>query len=206
MHRRGSGRGTKEGGHKDAEVPAGWEYNPSNWDQRLPIVGIAVVAFLAATHLAGYQLGVISQPWEPFFGRGSELILESWVSKLLPVSDAALGAFSYFLDAVTGIVGGRHRFRTMPWMVVLFGVLVGPLGAVSVALVIVQPVLFNAWCTLCLFTALLSVLMIGPAMDEVLASLQYVKHERTRGRSAWRVFWGLSDQGRRGPWKIAREL
>jgi hypothetical protein len=82
----------------------------------------------------------------------------------------------------------------MPWMVVLFGVLVGPLGMISVLLVILQPVVFDAWCTLCLLTAILSVLMIGPAMDEVLASLQHIKRERTRGRSAWRVFWGLSDR------------
>lgn len=181
-------------GHpQHAEIPRGWDYNPSNWNQRLPIVAIALVAFLAATHLALYQFGVIAKPWEPFFGQGSEIILESWISKLLPVSDAALGAFSYLLDAVTGVIGGRRRFRTMPWMVVLFGILVGPLGAVSVLLVILQPVLFNAWCTLCLFTALLSVLMIGPAMDEVLASLQHVKRARTSGRSAWRAFWGLAD-------------
>lgn len=60
-------------------------------------------------------------------------------------------------------------------------------------LVILQPVLFHAWCTLCLLTALLSVLMIGPAMDEVLASLQHVKRAGAQGRSTWRVFWGLSD-------------
>lgn len=178
-----------------SEAPPGWDYNPSSWKQRLPIVAIALVAFVAATHLALYQMRVIAKPWDPFFGsESSKVILDSWVSKALPVSDAALGAFSYFLDALTGLIGGRRRWRTMPWMVVGFGVLVGPLGAVSVLLVILQPVLFSAWCTLCLFTALLSVLMIGPAMDEVLASLQHVRREKARGRSAWRVFWGLSSE------------
>jgi len=188
--------GSEKGGQ--SETPPGWDYNPSTWKQRLPIVAIAVAAFVAATHLALYQVDVISRPWEPFFGQGSRVILESWVSRLLPISDAALGALSYLLDAVAGVIGGRRRWRTMPWMVVLFGVLVGPLGAVSVLLVILQPVLFNAWCTLCLFTAVLSVLMIGPAMDEVLASLQHLKREKARGESAWRVFWGLSGQGRGG--------
>jgi hypothetical protein len=70
-------------------------------------------------------------------------------------------------------------------------VAVGPLGAVSVLLVILQPVLFDAWCTLCLASAVISVLMIGPAMDEVLASLQHLVRQARRGRSAWRVFWGL---------------
>ncbi|MFZ5896084.1 MAG: vitamin K epoxide reductase family protein [Myxococcota bacterium] len=187
------------------EIPPGWDRNPSAWKQRLPIVAMAVVACIAAIHLALYQLDTIPKPWEPFFGDGSVVILDSWVSKLLPISDAALGAFTYLLDAVTGVIGGRRRWLTMPWMVVLFGILVGPLGAVSVLLVILQPVLFNAWCTLCLLTAILSVLMIGPSMDEVLASLQHIKREKARGRSTWRVFWGLSDRPGEGAAKWATQ-
>jgi hypothetical protein len=113
----------------------------------------------------------------------------------LPVTDAALGAFGYLLDAVTGLIGGRARWRAMPWMVILFGVAVGPLGAVSVLLVILQPILFDSWCTLCLASAVISVGMIGPAMDEVLASLQHVRREQRQGRSAWRAFWGLGGRG-----------
>jgi len=75
-------------------------------------------------------------------------------------------------------------------VVVLFGVAVGPLGVVSLLLVILQPVLFHAWCTLCLASALISLLMIGPAMDELLASLQVLVRERRAGRSVWRAFWG----------------
>jgi hypothetical protein len=172
--------------------PPGWDYNPSAWKERLPIVGTALVAFAAAAHLAAYQLELVREPWEPFFGDGSKAILESWVSKLLPVPDATLGALSYLLDAVAGVAGGKGRWRTMPWLVLLFGFLVGPLGAVSVVLVIMQPLLFDAWCTLCLLTALLAVLMIGPAMDEVLASLQHVQRRRAAGEPAWRVFLGLS--------------
>jgi hypothetical protein len=140
----------------------------------------------------------VSSVWEPFFGSGSRRILHSWVSKLVPVSDAALGALGYLADAVTGLIGGRARWRKMPWIVVLFGVAVGPLGIVSVLLVILQPVLFDAWCTLCLVSAVISVLMIGPAMDEVLASLQHLKRQRAEGRRLWSVFWGrdkLAAQG-----------
>jgi hypothetical protein len=32
--------------------------------------------------------------------------------------------------------------------------------------------------------------MIGPAMDEILASLQYLKREHARGSSLWDAFWG----------------
>jgi hypothetical protein len=76
-------------------------------------------------------------------------------------------------------------------MVIIFGLAVGPLGMVSVTLVILQPVLFDSWCTLCLASAAISVLMIGPAMDELLASLQHLKREAGHGRSVWKVFWGL---------------
>jgi hypothetical protein len=175
-----------------SDVPAGWSYNPSSWPERLPIVGLALVGFAIAGYLALYQLRFFIDVWEPFFGDGSRIILNSSVSRILPIPDAALGAFGYLLDAITAIIGGRARWRKMPWIVVLFGVAVGPLGLVSVLLVILQPVLFDAWCTLCLVSALISVLMIGPAADEVLASLQYLKRERVRGGSLWRAFWGLN--------------
>jgi len=108
----------------------------------------------------------------------------------LGVSDAALGAFGYFADVLTGLIGSSRRWRTMPWLVVLFGLFVGPLGAVSILLVILQPFV-GGWCLLCLVTAFISVVMIGPAMDEVLASLQHLRREYDAGRSVWRAFWGL---------------
>jgi integral membrane sensor domain MASE1 len=132
---------------------------------------------------------IVGDLWEPFFGSGSKRILTSSVSRILPIPDAALGAAGYLVDAVTGVIGGRARWRTMRWLVVRFGVAVGPLGAASVLLVILQPVMYDAWCTLCL-SSVISILMIGPAMDEVLASLQHVKRERERGRSTWRAFRG----------------
>lgn len=177
-------------------TPPGWTANPSAWRQRLPIVALALVGTAVATYLALFQLDVVGSVWEPFFGRGSERILTSRVSHLLPIPDAALGATGYLLDAVTGVIGGRDRWRSKPWIVVLFGLAVGPLGAASVLLVILQPVLFSAFCTLCLASAMISVLMIGPALDEVLASLQFLRRTRDDGASAWRAFWGLDGGGR----------
>jgi uncharacterized membrane protein len=178
-----------------AATPPGWDYNPSSGGQRAPIIILALAGTAIAGYLTLYQVGLIASVWEPFFGAGSERILTSWVSQLLhPIPDAGLGAVSYLLDAVAGVIGGRRRWQTMPWMVILFGLAVGPLGVVSVVLVILQPVLFDSWCTLCLASGAISVLMIGPAMDEVLASLQHLKHEQRRGRSVWRAFWGLESQ------------
>ena len=175
----------------ESKAPPGWSYNPSDWSQRLPIVGLSLVGFAIAAYLSLYQWRVFTTIWEPFFGAGSVKVLNSGVSRILPIPDAALGALGYVLDAVTGVIGGRERWRTMPWIVILFGLAVGPLGATSILLVIFQPVLYEAWCTLCLASAAISVVMIGPALDEFLASLQHLKRERAHGHSVWRAFWGL---------------
>lgn len=170
--------------------PPGWTYNPSAWDQRIPLVIIAFIGMVAAGYLSLYQFRIIDDVWEPFFGNGSRTILNSRVSEILPIPDAALGAFSYFADIVAGIIGGVYRWKTMPWIVIIFGLLVGPLGVVSILLVILQPVLFDAWCTLCLVSAVCSVVMIGPALDEMLASLQFMARGKKAGFSLWKVFWG----------------
>ena len=176
--------------HSANHNPPGWESNPSAWHERLPIVGMALVGMAIASYLSAFQLGFIPTVWEPFFGDGSRTVLTSSVSHILPVPDGVLGAFAYLLDAVTGAIGGRERWRTMPWIVVVFGLAVGPLGAVSITLVILQPVLFDSWCTLCLCSALISIAMIGPAMDEMLASLQYLKRVSRNDGSVWDAFWG----------------
>ena len=176
----------------DAAIPPGWSYDPSSWGQRLPIVGLALVGFAIAGYLGAFQLGIVADVWEPFFGDGSRRILTSGVSRVLPIPDGALGAIGFLVDAVAGIIGGRSRWRTMPWIVLLFGLAVGPLGAVSILLVVLQPILYDAWCTLCLVSAAISILLIGPAMDEVLASLQHVRREVAGGRPSVEVFAGVS--------------
>lgn len=176
-------------GNEEGHTPPGWDSNPSAWSERIPIVVLALVGVAISGYLALFQLDVIRSVWEPFFGDGSRTILTSGVSHVLPIPDAALGAFSYLLDAVTGVIGGEERWRTRPWIVVIFGLAVGPLGAVSILLVILQPVMYDAWCTLCLTSALVSLAMIGPALDEMLASLQYLRVVYENGGSLWRAFW-----------------
>lgn len=175
-------------------IPPGWDYNPATWSQRIPIVILAFIGFAIATYLSLYQLDYIDTVWEPFFGEGSVTILNSKISHLLPIPDAALGAFGYLVDAVAGIIGGTSRWRKMPWIVIVFGLAVGPLGFISVMLVVFQPVLFSAWCTLCLASAVISIAMIGPAMDEMLASLQYIQRAKKSGASTWKVFWGVQPE------------
>lgn len=177
------------------DLPPGWKVNPSAWSQRIPIIVLAVLGGVAATWLALYQQGVTDTVFEPFFGDGTrDIVRESGFSQAFerfPIGDAALGALGYVADAVTGAIGGTDRWRTMPWIVVIFGAFVGPFGAISVMLTIFQPVLYDSFCTLCLFSGVVSLAMIGPGVDEVLASLQHLRRERAAGASIWRVFWGL---------------
>lgn len=171
------------------DTPPGWSYNPSDWIQRGPIIAMAFVGFFLSRYLAAYQLGHIAYPADPFFGDGTRRVLESDISKAWPVSDAGLGAVSYMLEALSGFMGGPNRWRTMPWMVVMFFFLVVPLGIVSIALVMLQPIAVEAWCTLCLITAAAMLVMIAPAIDEVVAMGQFLLGARRERKSLWRMFW-----------------
>ncbi|HVS31891.1 MAG TPA: vitamin K epoxide reductase family protein [Thermoanaerobaculia bacterium] len=171
------------------DTPPGWSYNPSDWIQRGPIIALAFVGFFLSRYLAAYQLGHIAYPWDPFFVDGTRRVLDSEVSQAWPISDAGLGAASYMIEALSGFMGGRNRWRTMPWMVVMFGVLVVPVGIVSIVLVMLQPIAVGAWCTLCLITAAAMLIMISPAIDEVVAMSQFLLGARREGKPFWRTFW-----------------
>ena len=171
------------------ETPPGWSYNPSAWIQRLPIIALGWIGFFGARYMGAYQLGYLDTAWDPFFGPGTVEILESDISRAWPVSDALLGSTVYALEALMGYMGGTDRWRTMPWMVGLFGILVVPLGVVSIALVIMQPVAVGTWCTICLATAGAMLVMIPLTLDEVVAMLQFLVRRVREGVGFWRVFF-----------------
>ncbi|HET8726360.1 MAG TPA: NAD-dependent epimerase/dehydratase family protein [Alphaproteobacteria bacterium] len=180
----------------DDDRPLGWSYSPSAFTQRLPIVALAFVGLFVSRYLAAYQLGHIDGLWDPFFGpgeapvsNGSEAVVTSWVSKGFPIADAGLGAFAYALDILAGAIGDRRRWRTMPWMVLLFGLLIVPLGAVSVTFIIIQPPLIGALCALCILQAAVTVVLVPYSIDEVLASCQYLYRATRAGEPFWRTFW-----------------
>ncbi|MBI3649843.1 MAG: SPW repeat protein [Acidobacteria bacterium] len=184
-----------------ADVPVGWSYNPSSWLQRAPIILLGVIGFLASRYMAAYQLGHITSIYDPFFGDGTRRVLESEVSKMFPISDAGLGALSYMLEILMGFMGDKARWRTMPWMVMFFGILVVPLGAVSIVLIILQPLAVGAWCSLCLLAAVAMLVMIPATLDEVVAMLQFLVQAKRQGKPLWRTFWlggtieGKKDEG-----------
>jgi hypothetical protein len=183
-------------------VPPGWSYNPSAWTQRLLIIGLALVGLYVSRYLAAYQLGHIDSVWDPFFpgvtgaGNGTEEIITSSVSEAWPVSDAAVGALTYLLEILTGVIGSRRRWRTMPWLVLLFGLMIAPLGVVSIFFIIIQPVWIGTWCTLCLIAAAAMLAQIPYSLDELVATAQFLARRRRAGQSLLRVFFtGDTDTG-----------
>lgn len=141
-------------------------------------------------------MGHIDGLWDPLFGpsdadvrNGSEAVVTSWVSKGFPFADAGFGAFAYALDILAGAIGDSRRWRTMPWMVFLFGLLIIPLGAVSVFFIIIQPPLIGALCLLCIIQAVVTVVLIPYSIDEVLATVQYLWRARKAGEPFWKTFF-----------------
>jgi hypothetical protein len=170
-------------------VPSGWSYNPSSWPQRSIMIGLAFIGWIASRYLGAFQLGYIDTVWDPFFGEGTLNVLNSDMSHSFPISDAALGTLAYTLEFLMGFMGGTSRWRTMPWMVTFFGILVIPLGFVSIFLVVSQPLTVGAWCALCLFSAIIMLPMIPLQIDEVIAMWQHMVQRKQKGDSLWTVFW-----------------
>ncbi len=171
------------------DVPPGWSYNPSSWSQRAPIIALALVGFFLSRQMAAFELHHITSLADPFFGLGTERVLTSDVSRAFPIPDAGLGAVAYMVEFLMGFMGDKARWRTMPWMVTFFGILVVPLGVVSISLIILQPLAVGAWCTPCLIAAAAMVAMIALTLDEVVAMGQFLLQATREGQPFWETFW-----------------
>ncbi len=176
--------------------PRPWSYNPSSWGQRVLIALIALVATFIALYLGLYQWGVIDWIWDPLFGNGSVNVLDSEVSheitRWIRIPDAILGVFAYLSDAVFALAGSERRWQDRPWLVILFGIDVIPLGVVSIILVVLQGIAVKYWCFLCLVTACISLVLIILAYDEVVSSCIYLYEIKKRAgwKTLWWAFWG----------------
>ncbi|PJI87222.1 NAD-dependent epimerase/dehydratase family protein [Sphingomonas koreensis] len=189
--------GMKMAGMMDPKViPPGWTYCPSTGAQRLPIAVFGLIGLLISRVLTAYQLGHIGYVWEPFFSgaagdprNGTEEIITSSVSMAWPIPDAGLGAIAYLIEILMAVMGGRDRWRTMPWMVTFFGILVVPLGVISIYFIIIQPIMIGTWSTLALMAALAMLVMIPFALDEIIAMGQFLAWARCRGKPLIRTFF-----------------
>lgn len=170
-------------------VPQGWSYNPSSWPQRFVMIAAGLVGYFVSRYLSAYQLGYVDAAWDPFFGEGTTRVLDSSMSHSFPISDAALGTAAYTFEFLMGFMGSPQRWRTMPWMVAIFGLLVIPLGLVHIFLVISQPVVVGSWCTFCLLAAAIMLPMLPLEVDEVVAMGQFLVQSRRKGIGLWQAFW-----------------
>ena len=186
-------------------VPPGWDYSPSDWFQRLLIIILALLGLYISRYLTAYQLGHIDGVWEPFFSsgaiandakNGTEEIITSSVSRAWPVPDAGLGALVYMLEILIGLIGSARRWRTMPWLVLTFGIMIVPLGVISITFIVIQPIVLGTWCTLCLITAAAMLIQIPYSVDELIATCQFLVRRRRQGRPLLRVLlFGDTDDG-----------
>jgi uncharacterized membrane protein len=159
---------------RDGLVPSGWSFNPSTWSFRIPLIFGSLLCSFLARYLAAFQLGLIPEIRDPVFGDGTYRVITSAVSHAFPVSDAGLGALAYLIEVLMGCEGDVQRWRTRPWAVLIFGILVIPVSIVSTILIILQPVVVGAWCFWCLLTAFLMVIMIPLALPEFVACIHFV--------------------------------
>lgn len=178
-------------------VPHPWSYNPSSFKQRVIVAIIAFPAVLISVYLGLYQWGFISDPWDPVFGEQTRAVLDSDVSHKLRatfiIPDAILGTVAYLGDILFALAGSERRWQYRPWLVILFGIDVIPLGLVSAILIFLQATIVGHWCFLCMVTAVISLVLIVVAYDEIAVTVVYLTRfwKRTKSFKKFiKVFFG----------------
>ncbi len=182
-------------------IPEPWDYNPSKWSQRVLVACIAAVAVLIAVYMGLYQWKLIDSAWDPVFGGQTKQVLDSEAShfmwKWFRIPDSIMGSIAYLGDIIFALAGSTRRWQDRPWLVLLFGIDVIPLGIVSAILVFMQGTVVGAWCFLCLITAFISLLLIFLAYDEVWSSLLFLRAVWKKTKSVkilWETFCGKASQ------------
>jgi len=132
---------------------------------------LALAGLAIAVYLSLYQLGFISTPWDPFFGRRVDRVLDLTA----PVPDALAGVLAYAGELVLLAIGPRLWAR-----LALGGILASGVG-VSIILIVIQPTLVGDWCTLCLCSAGLSGALFALGIGDTRAALVSMSRPREHG-------------------------
>jgi uncharacterized membrane protein len=182
-------------------IPEPWPYNPSKWSQRIFICCVAMVAVLIAVYMGLYQWRLINHVWDPVFGDQSKQVLDSNVSHVLwkwfRIPDSMMGAIAYLGDIIFALAGSTRRWQDRPWLVILFGIDVIPLGIVSAILVFMQGAVVGAWCFLCLITAVISLILTCLAYDEIWSCILFLHRVWKKSKNIrllWDTFWGRASE------------
>ncbi|WP_183408252.1 vitamin K epoxide reductase family protein [Nocardioides pocheonensis] len=157
------------------------------------VVALALAGAVVAAYLVLVQTDVVAHAWDPVFGRGSDRVLRSSVSRSLPFPDAALGLVAYLLEAALALTGRGNRWQRRPVLPLLYDATALGLGAAAVLLVLLQATVVGHWCLLCLCSAALSLAIVAVGrLREGRAAVRRVRVARGSGHS-WRA--ALTDLG-----------
>ncbi|HEU4975980.1 MAG TPA: vitamin K epoxide reductase family protein [Baekduia sp.] len=166
-------------------IPPGWSHNPTSYRRRLLLSGLSFTGLLIAIYLVLYQFrlypeSAIVGPWD------SPKVLDA----TYPVPDAFAGVIAYGAELLLLALGGRDRWRSLPWVCLSLGAILATGAVVSVALIVVQPTVVGHWCIWCLGSALISFLLFFLGFGEAIASWQHVRRARERGVALGDAVWG----------------
>jgi uncharacterized membrane protein len=143
--------------------------SPSRRARRLVIAALAAVAMCVAVYLGMYQLRMVASVWDPLFGHGSELVLDSKTSEAIRrftiVPDSLLGALAYGCEFLFALLGSSKRYRDRRWVSVLFGLNTVALAVAALALIGLQAFVIHAGCFFCLVSATISLTIAGLAVE-----------------------------------------
>jgi hypothetical protein len=166
-------------------IPPGWSHNPTSFRRRLLLAVLSFTGLLIAIYLVLYQFRLYPQsaivgPWD------SPKVLDA----TFPVPDAFAGVLAYGAELLLLALGGRDRWRSLPWVCLALAAILATGVIVSLGLIVVQPTVVGAWCIWCLGSALISFLLFFVGFGEGVASWQHLKRARARGVSLGDAFWG----------------
>lgn len=162
----------------DASRTTGADGKHSAWSRRIPVIVLSLAGFAIAMTLTLFQLDVLDSIWDPFFGDGSRRVLTSSVSQALPIPDASLGAVAYLLEAIMESLGGTDRWHKHPWIVAMAALIAGGLGLAAIGLIAAQALVVGAFCTLCLCSAAISLIIAALVAPEAVAAVRALKTRR----------------------------
>jgi hypothetical protein len=172
------------GGRADDDaIPPGWSHNPTSLHRRALLGSLAFLGLLVATYLVLYQFRLYHSLWDPFDA-------ETVVDATFPVPDAFAGVLAYGAELLLLALGGRDRWRSLPWTCLALGAVLASGAVVSVALIVIQPAVIGAWCGFCLLSAALSLALFFGGFGEAIAAWQHVQRARARGATLGDAFWG----------------
>jgi len=128
-------------------------------------------------YLALYELGALTRVWDPFFGDGSQRVLHSALARSLPVPDALLGLIAYLFELGLAVTKDFTAQGKRPWTALLLGIVATLMALAGLFLTAAQIFIVHAFCTLCLCSAGLSLVVFGLSVSE-----GYEAYRLVRGR------------------------